>query len=124
MPTGPRARRLPYPSASNNFPGVPYPFQKTTVVRGFADMEYPMMANDSSFDDPNFARFVAEHEILHSWFPFYMGINEQRYGFMDEGWTTAFEYMIGTECPVCHGKRLRPESLAVKVNGMSIADFT
>jgi len=25
---------------------------------------------------------------------------------------------------VCHGKRLRPESLAVKVNGMSIADFT
>ena len=25
---------------------------------------------------------------------------------------------------VCQGKRLRPESLAVKVNGMSIADFT
>ena len=25
---------------------------------------------------------------------------------------------------MCHGKRLRPESLAVKVNGMSIADFT
>jgi len=34
------------------------------------------------------------------------------------------EYMSATECPVCHGKRLRPESLAVKVNGMSIADFT
>ena len=33
-------------------------------------------------------------------------------------------YMSPTECPVCHGKRLRPESLAVKVNGMSIADFT
>ena len=81
---------------SNNFPGVPYPFQKTTIVRGFADMEYPMMVNDSSQQDPNFTRFIAEHEILHSWFPFYMGINEQRYGFMDEGWTTAFEYMIGT----------------------------
>lgn len=80
---------------SNNFPGVPYPFSKTTIFRGFADMEYPMMANDSSFPDPNFARFVAEHEILHSWFPFYMGINERRYGFMDEGWTTAFENMIG-----------------------------
>ena len=25
---------------------------------------------------------------------------------------------------MCHGKRLRPESLAVKVNGMSITDFT
>ncbi|MEP6946712.1 MAG: M1 family metallopeptidase [Acidobacteriota bacterium] len=81
--------------SSNNYPGVPYPFQKTTIVRGFADMEYPMMANDSTFTDPNFARFVAEHEILHSWFPFYMGINEQRYGFMDEGWATAFENLIG-----------------------------
>jgi len=81
---------------SNNYPGVPYPFQKTTIVRGFADMEYPMMVNDSSQQDPNFTRFIVEHEILHSWFPFYMGINEQRYGFMDEGWTTAFEYMIGT----------------------------
>jgi len=79
---------------SNNFPGTPYPFQKTTIVRGFADMEYPMMVNDSSQEDPNFTRFVVEHEILHSWFPFYMGINEQRYGFMDEGWTTAFENLI------------------------------
>jgi excinuclease ABC subunit A len=34
------------------------------------------------------------------------------------------DFMSATECPTCHGKRLRPESLAVKVNGMSIADFT
>jgi len=34
------------------------------------------------------------------------------------------DYMSATECPTCHGQRLRPESLAVKVNGMSIADFT
>src|SRR5262249_42993881 len=34
------------------------------------------------------------------------------------------EHMSATECPVCHGKRLRPESLAVPVEGMSIADFT
>jgi hypothetical protein len=27
--------------------------------------------------------------------PFYMGINETRYGFMDEGWATTFEYLIG-----------------------------
>jgi excinuclease ABC subunit A len=33
-------------------------------------------------------------------------------------------YMSASECPACHGKRLRPESLAVKINGMSIADFT
>src|SRR5690242_2638395 len=34
------------------------------------------------------------------------------------------DFMSATQCPACHGKRLRPESLAVKVNGMSIADFT
>jgi excinuclease ABC subunit A len=34
------------------------------------------------------------------------------------------DYMSASECPVCHGKRLRPESLAVKVHGTSIADFT
>jgi excinuclease ABC subunit A len=34
------------------------------------------------------------------------------------------DHMSATKCPVCGGKRLRPESLAVKVNGMSIADFT
>jgi excinuclease ABC subunit A len=33
-------------------------------------------------------------------------------------------YMSATTCPVCHGKRLRPASLAVKVNDLSIADFT
>ena len=80
---------------SNNWPGVPYPFPASTIVQGFADMEYPMMANDSHMPDATFQRFVAEHEIAHSWFPFYMGINEHRYGFMDEGWTTAFENQIG-----------------------------
>jgi excinuclease ABC subunit A len=34
------------------------------------------------------------------------------------------EYMSATECLACRGRRLRPESLAVEVSGMSIADFT
>jgi excinuclease ABC subunit A len=33
-------------------------------------------------------------------------------------------YMSATICPVCRGRRLRPESVAVKVNGLSISDFT
>jgi len=33
-------------------------------------------------------------------------------------------FMSATPCPVCHGKRLRPESLAVRVAGHTIADFT
>jgi len=34
------------------------------------------------------------------------------------------QYMSATLCNVCRGKRLRPESLAVKLAGSSIADFT
>ena len=37
-------------------------------------------------------------------------------------WMT--RYMSATQCTVCHGKRLRPGSLAVKLGGLSIADFT
>jgi Peptidase family M1 domain len=78
--------------ASNDWPGIPYPYAKMTIVRGSADMEAPMMANDSSQEDENTQHFIAAHEILHTYFPFYMGINERKYSFMEEGWTTAFEY--------------------------------
>jgi len=81
---------------SHNWPGVPYPFPKMTVFQGFADMEYPMMVNDSHEEDLTFAQLVQDHEIAHTYFPFYMGINETRYGFMDEGWATTFELLIGT----------------------------
>jgi excinuclease ABC subunit A len=37
-------------------------------------------------------------------------------------WMT--QYMSATRCTVCNGKRLRPESLAVKLAGHSIAEFT
>jgi hypothetical protein len=80
---------------SHNWPGVPYPFPKMTSFQGFADMEYPMMVNDSHETDLRFAQLVQDHEIAHTYFPFYMGINESRYAFMDEGWATTFERLIG-----------------------------
>ena len=92
--------------ASTVFPGVPYPYPKTTIFLGSADEEYPMMVNDGSnvgsseaaeYPENAFTGFVATHELLHSWFPFYMGINEKRYPFMDEGMTTAFEYLRNRE---------------------------
>ena len=82
---------------SNNWPGIPYPFSKMTAVQGFADMEYPMMVNDSSTPDLEFSQFVLNHEIAHTYFPFYMGTNETRYAHMDEGWATTLEYLIGIE---------------------------
>jgi excinuclease ABC subunit A len=34
------------------------------------------------------------------------------------------QYMLSGECPLCHGKRLRLESLAVKFAGLDIADLS
>ncbi len=114
--------------ASTQYPGVPYPYSKTSIILGGiqegADEEYPMMVNDqSNLENPNakpypnygYTRFVAAHELLHSWFPFYMGINEKRYPFMDEGWTTAFEHLItkedmGEELAIALFKKLRVDS--------------
>jgi hypothetical protein len=80
---------------SANWPGIPYPYPKSNAFQGFADMEYPMMMNDSHFGDLVFAELVQDHEQAHSYFPFYMGTNETLYGFMDEGWATTLEYLIG-----------------------------
>lgn len=80
---------------SNNWPGIPYPYPKSNVFQGFADMEYPMMINDSHTPDLVFAQLVQDHEQAHTYFPFYMGTNETYYAFMDEGWATTFEYLIG-----------------------------
>jgi len=83
---------------SKNWPGVEYPFPTMTAIQGYADMEYPMMINDTSIpDDLQDARLTADHEIAHTYFPFYMGINETRYAFMDEGWATTLEYLIGID---------------------------
>ena len=34
------------------------------------------------------------------------------------------QFMVGTDCPVCDGKRLRPESLSVKFAGLDIAEIS
>jgi hypothetical protein len=83
---------------TDNWPGVEYPFPVMTAIQGYADMEYPMMINDTSIpNDLQDARLTADHEIAHTYFPFYMGINETRYAYMDEGWATSLEYMIGID---------------------------
>lgn len=78
---------------SHNWPGVPYPYPKMTAFQGDADMEYPMMINDSPIPGLE-GRRVANHEIAHTWFPFFMGTNETRYAFMDEAWATTLEFLI------------------------------
>ncbi len=70
---------------STQMPGVPYPYPNLTVFNGSGGMEFPMFVNDGSFPVEEAAEVVA-HEIAHTYFPFYMGINERKYAWMDEGW--------------------------------------
>ena len=51
---------------------------------------------------------------------------ERRYRETDSEYTREKieEYMSVRPCPECHGARLRPESLAVKVGGLGIHEFT
>jgi aminopeptidase N len=49
-------------------------------------MESPMMANNGDPESAPDAALTIFHEIAHSYFPFYMGTNERKYAWMDEGW--------------------------------------
>lgn len=49
----------------------------------------------------------------------------RRYNETSEAMRVEFEeYMTNIECPDCHGKRLRPEVLAITVNGKNISEVT
>ena len=80
---------------SYQWPGKAYPYAAMTIFQGSSDMEYPMMVNTEATYNKNLSRFLIDHEIAHTYFPFYMGINESRYAFMDEGWASALELLIG-----------------------------
>jgi hypothetical protein len=79
---------------SYDFPKWPYPYPHETVFDGLDQMEYPMMVNDNPLDEKADEIELTDHEIFHTMFPFYMGINETKYGWMDEGWATIGEWLI------------------------------
>jgi len=74
-------------------PGYPFPYPAETVFNGNDGMEYPMMCNNTS-TAPNSPMTLTIHEVSHTYFPFMMGINEQDYAWMDEGWAAFFDYML------------------------------
>lgn len=78
---------------SKNLPGIPFPYPKITTfngeLSGGGGMEMPMMCNNGAAPKVVQAG-VTLHEIAHSYFPFYMGTNERKYAWMDEGWATFF----------------------------------
>lgn len=81
-------------SMSYTFPAWPFPYSHETVFDGLDQMEYPMMVNDNPLEDKTDAIALTDHEIFHTMFPFYMGINETKYAWMDEGWASIGEWVI------------------------------
>ena len=79
---------------SFDFPGVPYPYPHITVFDGLDQMEYPMMVNDNPSPNSEYCIELTDHEIFHTLFPFYMGTNQTKYAWMDEGWATIGEWYI------------------------------
>ena len=79
---------------SHFYPKYPFPFNHETIFDGTDQMEYPMMVNDNPTETHKDAVQLTSHEIFHSYFPFYMGINETQYAWMDEGWATIGESVI------------------------------
>lgn len=74
---------------SLQMPGVPFPYPHITSFsngRRNGGMESPMMAIDGDPSSETQAFGLFFHEISHSYFPFYMGANERKYAWMDEGW--------------------------------------
>lgn len=78
---------------STYLPGYPFPYPSMSVFNGNDGMEYPMMCNDAS-TAPNSPMTLTVHEVSHTYFPFMMGINEQDYAWMDEGWAAFFDYTL------------------------------
>ncbi len=82
------AARMSVKDLSTGILSWPFPFPSVTVFNSsdYGGMEFPMIVNDGRVRD--FADLVdlTYHEIAHTYFPFYMGINEKKYAWMDEGW--------------------------------------
>ena len=79
---------------SHVFPKWPFPYSHETVFDGLDQMEYPMMVNDNPVEKREDAITLTVHEVFHTMFPFYMGTNETKYGWMDEGWATIGEWLL------------------------------
>ncbi len=79
---------------TEEIPGIPYPYPQLTAFNGDGGMEFPGMVNDGDGENRDATLYVTSHEIAHSYFPFYTGLNEQKYAWMDEGLISFFPQFV------------------------------
>lgn len=84
---------------SQSIPGIVFPYPTMIAFNNGSlsggGMEFPMMINNGSQEIWENTVALTAHEISHQYFPFYVGTNEKKYAFMDEGWAVMlpFNYM-------------------------------
>ncbi|GAB4290261.1 MAG: M1 family metallopeptidase [Ignavibacteriaceae bacterium] len=103
---------------SSEMPGVPYPYPAMTVFNGSGGMEFPMIVNNGSTDNIASTVGVTSHEIAHTYFPFYMGINERKYAWMDEGWAVFLPFTIQERLAPGNDPKTRSIALYERFAGM------
>lgn len=77
---------------SDVLPGVDYPYPSAVIFNGSGGMEFPMIVNNGSMSSIANALGLAAHELAHQYMPFYMGTNERKYAWMDEGWAVMLPF--------------------------------
>lgn len=102
-------------SLSKEMPGVPYPFPYLTVYNGDFGMEYPMITNVGADESYAMTVYANSHEIAHAYFPFLVGTNETKNGWIDEGLTVFL--------PEAVQNRLSPDLDIAKSNTFAFAYY-
>lgn len=81
---------------STEMPGVTFPFPSFVAFNNGGSngggMEFPMIINDGSTDLYENTVALTAHEMAHQYFPFYVGTNEKKYAFMDEGFAVMLPF--------------------------------
>jgi hypothetical protein len=102
--------------------GIAFPYPQITIFEGGqGGMEFPMMANDASFPSRKETAELTFHEIAHSYFPFLVGTNEQKYAWMDEGLTEMYTKEISRYFDTWESVQRNP---ANKVNNEYYSPFS
>lgn len=95
---------------SEEFPALPYPYPQMTVYNGHGGMEYPMIVNDGNTSSRSSMVFITSHEIAHTYFPFFTGMSEARYGWFDEGITMFLPIYLQDSLSSAYSREIRQTS--------------
>ncbi|KAB2840788.1 MAG: M1 family metallopeptidase, partial [Melioribacteraceae bacterium] len=92
---------------SEDLPGIPYPYPTAVIFNGGGNgMEFPMLINNPEKSSRSQTVGVAVHELVHQYFPFYTGVNEIKYAWMEEGWARMLQFDIQKKIEPSSNRRI------------------